>query len=65
MEHTLYLNPQQLCQRWAMHPESIRRMVRKKRLPGLRIGKSIRIAKADIEAFEAKHKIVNFNGGTN
>jgi excisionase family DNA binding protein len=57
MNSTLFLTPRQLHERWNFHPESIRRIIREGRLPAIRIGKRLRIALADVEAFEAASRI--------
>ena len=54
---TTYLTPQQIHNRWGIHTESIRRMVRQGRLPALKIGKRIRVAEKDIQDFEKNCKI--------
>jgi len=51
-----YLTTTALRNRWGFHAESIRRMVRQRRLPAVRIGKRILIAKSDVQAFESKNR---------
>jgi excisionase family DNA binding protein len=51
-----YLSTAALRHRWGFHAESIRRIIRQRRLPSVRIGKRILIARADVEAFELKHR---------
>lgn len=51
-----YLSTDALRHRWGFHAESIRRIIRQRRLPSVRIGKRILIARADVEAFELKHR---------
>lgn len=53
-----YLSPDELHYRWGFHVESIRRMIREGRIGALRIGKRLRVALADVEAFEANHQLV-------
>lgn len=48
----MYLTPQDLHQRWGFHRESIRRIIREGRVPALRIGKRLRVALSDVEAYE-------------
>ena len=40
-----------------MHPESIRRLLRQKRLPSLRLGGKRIIPLADVLAYEAEHLV--------
>jgi len=54
--NTHYLTPYELHQRWSFHVESIRRMVREGRIPAIRIGKRVRVALADVEAYEASNR---------
>ncbi len=65
MQDTTYYNTLQLCRRWSMHQESIRRLIRKSRLPAIRIGKRIRVSKVDVEAFELSHLIIRSKGAIN
>ncbi len=51
-----YFTPASLRDRWSFHAESIRRIIRQRRLPAVRVGKRILIARADVEAFELKHR---------
>ncbi|MSU37333.1 MAG: DNA-binding protein [Pedosphaera sp.] len=58
METTSYLSPAQLHQRWQMHQESIRRMIRQGRLPAVRIGRrGLRVALCDVEAYELRSRV--------
>ena len=52
-----YITAQQLHERWGVHVESARRMTREGRLPAIRIGKRLRIALADVEAYEAANRV--------
>ncbi|MBL9213094.1 MAG: helix-turn-helix domain-containing protein [Opitutaceae bacterium] len=52
-----FFSPNQLARRWSLHQESVRRMVRDGRLPALRLGKRVRIALHEVEAFEDEHRI--------
>lgn len=54
---TVYLSPRQLHERYGLHIESCRRLCRDGRLPAIRIGKRLRIALADVEAFETNSKL--------
>lgn len=55
--NTEYLSPNQLHLRWSLHPESIRRIVRKGKIPAIKIGKRLRISLAEVEAYEAANLI--------
>lgn len=59
-------SPRQLAARWSFHEESIRRIIRDGRLPAMRLGKRLRVADADVLAFEHHHRIANQEpkGGT-
>ena len=65
MQDTTYYNTLQLCRRWSMHQESIRRLIRKSRLPAIRIGKRMRVSSVDVEAFELSHQIIRSKGAMN
>ena len=54
---TSYLSPRELHERWGMHPESIRRIIREGRIGALRIGKRLRVSLEHIEQFEAECRI--------
>lgn len=47
-----FLSAAQLAQRWRMHAESIRRMIREKRLQATRFGRRLRISLAEVERLE-------------
>jgi excisionase family DNA binding protein len=49
-----FLSAAQLARRWQMHAESIRRMIREKRLPATRIGRRLRISLAEVERLEGE-----------
>ena len=53
----LYLSPRDLSQRWSFHPESIRRMLREGRLPVTKMGKRVRVALADVLAYEEQNRM--------
>jgi excisionase family DNA binding protein len=63
----LSLSPTQLAQRWVFHVESIRRILRERRLPAFRVGGRLRVQLTDVEAFEASHRVggpaINTTGG--
>ena len=52
-----YLSTAALRHRWGFHAESIRRIIRQRRLPSVRIGNRLLVAESDVEAFEHKHRI--------
>lgn len=54
--NTVYLSPAQVAERLSFHDESIRRLVRARKLPSLKIGGRTRIALRDVEAFEQSHR---------
>lgn len=47
-----FLSAAQLARRWQMHAESIRRMIREKRLQATRFGRRLRISLAEVERLE-------------
>lgn len=49
-----FLSVAQLARRWQMHAESVRRMIREKRLPAVRIGRRLRVSLADVERLEGE-----------
>ena len=53
----LYLSPRQLAARWSFHIESVRRMLREGRLPVTKIGKRVRVAVADVIAYEDQSRM--------
>ena len=56
--NTQYLSPLDLHSRWNFHEESVRRMIRERRLPAVRIGKRLRVLLADVEKFEAESRLL-------
>jgi len=46
------LLPDEVAGRWRMAPRTIRELVRTGRLPGIRIGRVIRLRAEDVEAVE-------------
>ena len=52
-----FLTPTELADRWRWHPESIRRLLRQKRLPSLRLGGKRIIPLADVLAYEVEHLV--------
>ena len=60
---TSYVSPEELHNRWGLHTESIRRIVREGRLPAVRIGKRLRISLTEVEAFEARNQVLGPKGG--
>ena len=53
-----YVSPRQLHERWGLHEESVRRILREGRIPAIRIGKRLRVALPDVEAYEAARRII-------
>ena len=49
-----YFTARQLAERWQMHVESIRRMIREKRLPAVRIGRRLRVSLSVVERLEGE-----------
>ncbi len=47
-----YLSPKEICARWGLHLETIRRLIRAGKLPAIHFGRLIRVRVADLEAFE-------------
>lgn len=47
-----YLSPKEICARWGLHSETIRRLIRAGKLPAIYIGRLIRVRVSDLEAFE-------------
>ena len=45
--------PETLAARWNCSPETVRQMVHRRELPAFRVGRLIRIARADVDAFES------------
>lgn len=52
-----FLSPRELSERWSFHPESIRRMLREGRLPVTKMGKRLRVAVADVVAYEDQNRM--------
>jgi excisionase family DNA binding protein len=52
-----FLSPRELSQRWSFHPESVRRMLREGRLPVTKMGKRLRVAVADVLAYEEQNRM--------
>jgi excisionase family DNA binding protein len=48
------LPPEAVAARWHLAPRTIREMVRTGRLPGVRLGRVIRLRQADVEAIERR-----------
>jgi excisionase family DNA binding protein len=46
------LLPEEASERWRLSPRTIRELVRTGRLPGVRIGRAIRLRPQDVEAVE-------------
>ena len=63
MNNTTFLNTYELCIRWGFHPESIRRMIRQGKIPAVRIGKSLRVSRSEVEALELSRKVIKHAGG--
>lgn len=53
-----FLSPAQLHERWSMHPESVRRILRQGRLPAIRIGRRLRVSLKEIETYEAANRVM-------
>jgi excisionase family DNA binding protein len=53
-----FLSPRQLASRWSFHEESVRRMIRSRRIPAVRIGKRLRVPGDQVEAFEQAHSLL-------
>jgi excisionase family DNA binding protein len=48
------LLPEEVSERWRLSPRTIRELVRTGRLPGVRIGRAIRLRPQDVEAVERR-----------
>ena len=46
------LTPEELAQRWRIKPRTVREMIRTRRLPGLYLGRIVRISLRDVERLE-------------
>ena len=57
MNQTRYLTTSDLGARYGYHIGSIRRMIRRKRLPAVRVGRSYFFPPEAIAAFEAAHAV--------
>jgi len=51
-----YLSTAEVGSRLRFHIESVRRMIRDGRLPAIRIGKHLRVPRAEMEAYESAHR---------
>jgi len=51
------LNISQLRERWVLHPESVRRLIRKGKLRAISFGGRLRVRLDDVEAFEKAHQV--------
>jgi excisionase family DNA binding protein len=51
----IYINLAELKVRWALHIETIRRMIRAGQLPAVRFGTRLRVRLDDVETFEMTH----------
>ena len=47
-----FLTVAEVAQRWQLHPESVRRMIRQGRVPRIIVGRQNRVALNTVEAFE-------------
>ena len=54
---TKFLTPQQLGSRWSMHEESIRRMIRQRRIESVIIARRRLVPLSEIERIEAEGRI--------
>ena len=54
---TKFLTPQQLGSRWSMHQESIRRMIRQRRIESVIIARRRLVPLSEIERIEAESRI--------
>jgi excisionase family DNA binding protein len=57
MNNNRYLTTSDLVARYGYHVGSIRRMIRQRRLPAVRVGKSYFFPPEAIAAFEAAHAV--------
>ena len=48
----LFCTPEEIAGRWGWHQESVRRLLRERRLPALKIGNRVLVKIADLIAFE-------------
>jgi hypothetical protein len=54
---TKFLTPQQLGSRWSMHEESIRRMIRQRRIESVIIARRRLVPITEVERIEAEGRI--------
>jgi excisionase family DNA binding protein len=54
-----FLTVAEVAQRWQLHPESVRRMIRQGRVPRVVVGRHNRVALATVEAFEKSGAVPN------
>jgi len=47
-----FLTAADVAQRWQLHPESVRRMIREGRIPRVGVGRHYRVAFTTVEALE-------------
>ena len=47
----------EVAQRWQFHPESVRRMIRRGRVPRVMVGRRIRVPLATAEAIEKRGEV--------
>ena len=52
-----FLSPRQLASRWSFHEESVRRMIRSRRILAVRIGRRLRVPSDQVAVFEAAHSL--------
>jgi excisionase family DNA binding protein len=52
VKHGEFLTVAEVAQRWLLHPESVRRMIRQGRVPRVMVGRQNRVALSSVEAFE-------------
>lgn len=52
-----FLTLSDVAKRWQVHPVTVRRMVRDKRLPGIWVGRSIRVPLPAVEAAERRGNV--------
>lgn len=54
-----YYDVTALKDRWGIHPESVRRIIRSGHLPAIRFGGRLRIDLEDVKVFEQSHRVTN------
>jgi excisionase family DNA binding protein len=52
------LTPEEVAQRWKINPRTIREMVRTRRIPGLCVGRIIRLREEDVAQIECGGVVV-------